>query len=146
MNALLSLSDLTTINNEPRVGHHQLALALGTRPQEIARLIRRNLPEVDTLGAVCVAVTQNTLDKNRGRPGREFHLNEAQALLICMFSRTPAAAAVRKNLIEVFMAWRRQRARPAPRRAVESHSVRMDLFLTMNEAIAVAALMSALRT
>ena len=38
----------------------------------------------------------------RGRPGKAYHLNEAQALLVCKFSRTPTAAAVRKLLIETF--------------------------------------------
>jgi hypothetical protein len=34
-------------------------------------------------------------------------LNEAQALLVCLFSRTGKAAEVRRALIEVFTAWRR---------------------------------------
>lgn len=48
-----------------------------------------------------------------------YYLNEEQALLICMFSRTPKAAAVRREVILVFTAGRRgdlvtQQANPGP--------------------------------
>ncbi|WP_085090269.1 hypothetical protein [Azospirillum oryzae] len=53
-----------------------------------------------------------------------YWLNEGQVLVICMLSRTPQAAQVRKEVIEVFMAYRRglltgeiaQVANDAPRR------------------------------
>lgn len=41
-------------------------------------------------------------------PARDgYYLNEGQTLVLCALSRAPAAAAVRRTLIEVFMAWRR---------------------------------------
>lgn len=40
------------------------------------------------------------------RPVKTYYLNEAQALLLCMFSRTAKAAQVRKELIDVYMAYR----------------------------------------
>jgi hypothetical protein len=42
----------------------------------------------------------------------EYYLNEAQALLVCMFSRTDQAAAVRKQIVEVFIAHRHGRLVP----------------------------------
>lgn len=47
-----------------------------------------------------------------GRPAYQYHLNEQQALLVCMFSRTEKAAAVRKEVIEVFTAYRRGQLQP----------------------------------
>lgn len=42
-----------------------------------------------------------------GRPSKVYYLNEEQALLICLLSRTAKALAVRKEVIEVYMAYRR---------------------------------------
>ena len=42
-----------------------------------------------------------------GRPTLTYYVNEAQATLICMFSRTERAALARKIVIDVFTAWRR---------------------------------------
>lgn len=47
--------------------------------------------------------------RGRGRPEEGFLLNEAQAILITMFSRTPTAAEVRRQIIAVFIAWRHGR-------------------------------------
>ena len=56
----------------------------------------------------CATVAQTS--PKGGRPTLEYWLNEAQALLVCMFSRTDQAARVRRELVEVFMAWRRGKA------------------------------------
>lgn len=108
MSSLLSLTDLNTrINHEPRIQDVLLANKLGyERPNEMKRLIERNRPELETYGQVCVTVTQ-TPSSAGGRPGKTYYLNEGQALVLCALSRTPKAAAVRKSVIEVFMAWRR---------------------------------------
>lgn len=110
----LSLEDLnTTINHEPRVSHLRIAELLGTRQQETARLIERNRTELEGYGEVCVTLTQTSA--KGGRPGREYWLTEGQALVVCALSRTPVAAAVRRALIEAFLAYRRgQLALPAP--------------------------------
>ena len=42
-----------------------------------------------------------------GRPGKAFYLNEEQALLVAMFSRTERAKEVRAALVRVFAAWRK---------------------------------------
>jgi len=49
-----------------------------------------------------------------GRPGTAYHLNEEQALLICMLSRTERAKQVRAEVIRVFAAWRRGQRGPGP--------------------------------
>ncbi|MBA9068020.1 hypothetical protein FHR71_001755 [Methylobacterium sp. RAS18] len=84
---------LLTFAGEPRVSEADLASALGyPNARKVRELVKRNLTELLTYGDL--------------PPVREMYLNEAQALLICMFSRTPSAAKVRKTLIETFTAWR----------------------------------------
>ena len=105
MSIHFSPEDLQTLDAEPRVHDLRLAEALGfERPRTIRQLIERNLAELETHGEVC-CTAQQTSSKG-GRPTQEYWLNEAQALLICMFSRTQNAAEVRRALVEVFMAWR----------------------------------------
>lgn len=103
----LNQSDLKTINidDDPRVAHTAIASRLGTRPQETARLIERNRAELEAYGEVCVTVTQTS--ERGGRPGREYWLNEGQSLVICALSRTPLAADIRRQVIQVYMDWRR---------------------------------------
>ena len=106
MNAMISLSDLHVIDDEPRIHDLRLAEALGFgRVYDIRQLIQRNSGELVGFGEVYGTVPKTS--RRGGRPTTEYHLNEAQALLICMFSQTRRAAEVRKQLIEVFMAWRR---------------------------------------
>lgn len=103
-----TIADLKTINinDEPRIAQAMIAARLETRPQEIARLIERNRTELEGYGDICVTVTQNTDPKGRGRPGQEYWLNEGQALVICALSRTPVAASIRRQVIQVYMEWR----------------------------------------
>jgi len=108
MNAIISLSDLVTTDAEPRVLDLRLSEALGfERPRKIRDLITRNMAEIEAhgpaphRGALVERPQGGTVEVT------EYWLNEPQALLVCMFARTARAAEVRKNLIEVFMAWRR---------------------------------------
>lgn len=113
-------------DGEPRVLDLTLAERLGMNDlHDVRRLIERNRIELETYGEVRGAVCQTnrgqistrevetrisgTLPekKRRGRPGKAYHLNEGQALVICALSRTPQAAAVRRQIIDVFMAYRR---------------------------------------
>lgn len=108
----ITATDLLIRDDEPRVQDLRLAEALGFgQTRDIRPLIKRNEHELQLYGGVCGTVPQTSA--RGGRPGLEYWLNEAQALLVCMFSRTPEAARVRRELVEVFMAWRRQRALPA---------------------------------
>ncbi|GEM_PF-4330991 len=107
MAQLISIEDLNTeVNDEPRVSHKKLAQVLEyDQPHKLKHLIDRNKEELLQHGIVSSAVDETT--KSGGRPSRTYYLNEAQALLVSMFSRTDKAAEVRKAVIEVFMAYRR---------------------------------------
>lgn len=49
-----------------------------------------------------------------GRPGKTYWLNEGQAILVTIRSDAPKAPEVRKELIDVFMAYRRGQLVQAP--------------------------------
>jgi hypothetical protein len=101
----LVLNDLRQIGNEPRVLDLRLAEALSlSYAPEIRRSIERNRTELETYaGLCCHDINPGPLG---GRPGREYWLTEAQAILICMRSDAPRAADVRAEIIRVFQAWR----------------------------------------
>ena len=42
----------------------------------------------------------------------EYWVNEAETILVCMLADTPSAKAIRAELIEIVMAWRRRRLLP----------------------------------
>lgn len=124
MTVHLSPDDLRVLDDGPRVQDLRLAEALGfAQPRDIRKLIDRNVQELEGYGEVCATVAQTHQDTGEasdeppkpankgGRPGREFWLNEEQALLLSMFARTDNAAAVRRMLIGAFMEWRRQHRR-----------------------------------
>lgn len=62
------------------------------------------MTELLSHGPLCTRTVQTG-----GRPAAAYYLNEEQALLVCMFSRTDKAASVRKLVIDTFMAVRRGR-------------------------------------
>lgn len=105
MNALITLADLNiTINHEPRIRDLTIAERLGMIDlHSIRRMIETNRAELESYGVISDQQSEIT---GAGRPGTEYWLNEAQALLLCTFSRTAQAAAVRKALIDVYMAYR----------------------------------------
>lgn len=107
----LTLNDLnTTINHEPRILDTLIAERLGyERPRAIRQIIERNVTELESFGVIATR-----RGAYRNQPFTEYYLNEGQALVICALSRTPAAAQLRKAIIEVFMAWRAGTLEPAP--------------------------------
>jgi len=66
-------------------------------------LILPNREELSRYGILRQVVAKTG---SRGRPASSFHLNEDQAALVCMFSRTEKAADVRQEIIRVFRAYR----------------------------------------
>jgi hypothetical protein len=125
MGQMPTLADLneTIAGREPRVRDLELAEWLGfERQRDIRQLIERNLEELGTHGGVVVAPIGGgglrygaaNPPRKGGRPGLEYWLNEQQALLICMFSRTAEAAAVRKQVIDLYVAWRRGQVPASP--------------------------------
>ncbi|ALL14296.1 hypothetical protein [Caulobacter henricii] len=137
--AAITVSDLTLMANEPCVSDRKLSDALGfERPTRVRELVARHRDEMVSHGDVFHrSLRRNPTNLSAsdglpqadakpssrgGRPVVEYYLNEAQALLVCMFARTEKAAAVRKQVIEVFLAWRRGElvsAAAVPDRTVE---------------------------
>lgn len=73
-----------------------------SKPYKIRELIERHL---QSLGEVSPTVGKTS---NRGgRPGREYHLTESQALFIAAKSDTPRATELLRTMIAVFMMARR---------------------------------------
>ncbi len=120
----LSMGELVVRDGEPRVFDLRLAEVLGMpRPRDIRARVIANFDEISMYGGVCEQSSQTAkagsagqveAKSKGGRPSVAYYLNEPQALLLCMWARTPTAAAVRKQLIEVFMAWRLAQQQPHP--------------------------------
>lgn len=107
----LTANQLSVIHGEPRVFDLHLAAWLGmTDLHMIRRAIARNRSELEMHGEVSVSATETS--SKGGRPGRAYYLNEGQALVLCALSQTPKAAEIRKQIIDVFVAWRQGRTVP----------------------------------
>lgn len=105
----LAASDIQKIAGEPRVADLRLAEVLGyQRPANIRKIVRRHAKEIRRHGEVSLQVGAKPGSGSvGGRPIESFHLNEAQALVVCMHAQTPQAVEVRAQIIEVFLAYRR---------------------------------------
>lgn len=92
---------------EPRVLDTDLAARLGMlTPANIRTdLIEPNRAELEGFGILQAMAANST--GQRGRPSKAFYLNEEQATLVVMFSRTLRAAEARREIIAVFQAYRR---------------------------------------
>ena len=105
-NQSLTINDLQVIEDEPRIKDIVLGERLGfNRAVKIKDIIKRNIQELQGFGAF----PQFGETMKVGCVNRKimtYYLNEAQALLLCMFSRTAKAAQVRKELIDVYMTYR----------------------------------------
>jgi hypothetical protein len=142
----LAITDLSIVNNEPRMLDLRLAEALGFgQSRDIRKLVDRNVSELESHGRVCATVAQTS--GKGGRPTSEYWLNEAQALLIAMFSRTEKAAEVRHQIIQVFMAWRKQEQpkpastaifTPAENEPLQAQRVRLDMVREVRALFGVA--------
>lgn len=114
----ITVQDLSAYKGEPRILDIRIAEALEyAQPRDIRKLIARNMQELEMHGEVfaTMAQTPSENDDNRatmarfgkksGPIGAEYLLNMAQAIVIAMFSKTPKAVLVRKQLVEVFLEW-----------------------------------------
>jgi prophage antirepressor-like protein len=100
---------LTTINEEPRVLDTDLAEALGmAAPRKVRDLIRESREELEGFGPLGAVAS-----KSLGQHFTAYYLNEEQALLVCLLSRTERAKAVRAEVIRVFTAYRKGQLQPA---------------------------------
>lgn len=109
MGDALALGDIAAANDdEPRVRDVRVAERLGmAQPLNIRQTIERNRTELEGYGLVHTSCEPTRSGKGRISEAKVYWLNEGQTLVICMLSRTPQAAQVRKEVIEVFMAYRR---------------------------------------
>lgn len=116
MNELFSIADIeAAVDKEPRIKDVLLADRLVyKRSRSIRELIERNRAEIEAYGNI--AVRHGAVEAGNGaiKGVEEFYLNEHQSLLVCMFSKTEMAAAVRKALIDVFVAYRHAHTLPPP--------------------------------
>lgn len=102
----LTINDLQVIEDEPRIKDIVLGERLGLkRAVKIKEVIEANIKEIQGFGP-CPLQTDTIKVGCVMRPVKTYYLNEAQALLLCMFSRTAKAAQVRKELIDVYIAYR----------------------------------------
>lgn len=115
MNAL-TIRDLSVVKGEPRVRDIMLAERLEfARVRDLRKIINRSHSELSRYGEVSRHHgAKPGRGTSGGRPQSGFYLNEAQALLVCMFSQTDRAGDVRQQLIEVFLAWRHGQMVKAP--------------------------------
>lgn len=102
----LTVNDLQVIEDEPRIKDIVLGERLGFgRAVKVKDIIERNISELEQYGS-CPQTGETAKVGCVTRKIKTYYLNEAQALLLCMFSRTAKAAQVRKELIDVYMAYR----------------------------------------
>jgi hypothetical protein len=115
----LTLSDIITQNDEPRVLDIRLAEALEfERPRNIRKLIHRHATVLARFGATETWVERVSLHRGAkplgGRPAAGFLLNRKQALYIVAKSETAKAAEITIQMVEVFDAWLSGERGPAP--------------------------------
>jgi hypothetical protein len=119
----LTMSHIDAIDGEPRVLDLTVAERLGfARPRAIRQLIERNRAELESYGPIatnCGAYHNGLFE--------ELWLNEAQALLVCLFARTKQAAEVRHALIELFTAWRNGQLTASPQSAYLTRTQRQQI-------------------
>lgn len=100
----LTRDDLSVIEGDARISDARLMEVLGHKHRkDLHELIRRNSSELGSYGEI---ITHGAAKFGPGRPSITYLLNEQQALLLCMFSRTENSQDARRQIIEVFTAWR----------------------------------------
>ena len=101
---MTNLIKITEIEQEPRIQDIVLGRALGLqRSRAIRQVIDQNMAELLTYGRAPLVMADVKIGCAT-RKTESYYLNEPQALLICMFSRTDKAAEVRKEVIQAYMA------------------------------------------
>jgi hypothetical protein len=119
---ILNPTDLTVIDNEPRVQDLRLADALGfDRLRNIRKLIAKHAKALEKWGLL--RLEQTSPSASGGRPSKAYWLNERQALYITAKSDTETAADVTVAMVEVFAQWRAGTLQPKAV-AVKGHTRR----------------------
>ncbi len=120
---VITTDSLVTIEGETRILDTDLAAALGIQSQRTIRtVIQDNRTELESFGSLMARPTNS--GTKGGRPENAFLLNEEQAVLITMLSRTERAKQVRADIIRVFVAYRRGSFRHRPRSLTLARMIR----------------------
>lgn len=100
----ITISDInTTVNHVPRIHDLRLAEALGFQYRyDIRQLIRKHASALKNFGELVFGAAPKT--SKGGRPGKEYWLNEEQALYICTKSDAPNAIRITIEMVRVFHA------------------------------------------
>lgn len=108
--------DLVEMNDRPWVPADDLAGALEyARTTNLLDIFRKNRDEFDETDVLEVAGVIRASGSGGGHNAKTTYFSEEGAVLLCMFARTPVAKAVRRQIRDVFVAWRRgQQAALAP--------------------------------
>ena len=102
-------SCLEIIDDEPRIKDVYLGQRLGmAQPLNIRKVIDNNMDELSEYGTIHAQRELFIVNNGAKRETTIYKLNEAQSILVCMLSRTKRAAKVRKELIDLYMAYRYQ--------------------------------------
>lgn len=111
---MLAVTDLTVVENHARIPDARVQEALGYRhKKDLHAIIERYRDELEGYGGVYTQTSAKPPAGSKGgRPTLTYMLTEEQAVLICMFARTPKAAEARRMIIDVFLRWRRGEALP----------------------------------
>ncbi|MCB1368091.1 MAG: hypothetical protein KDK00_10035 [Rhodobacteraceae bacterium] len=108
----LSRDDLVVFEGAVRIEDRRVSEALGFgRINDLHRLIRRKADELADFGEVFCREAKNPSAKG-GCPTLHYYLNEHQATAICLWAETAKARQARKQIIEVFTAWRKGETLP----------------------------------
>ena len=106
--ALISPKDIEIFDGAPRIAASSLASALGfSRSRKLRELINRNMDELRSYGHMPQVGRMIVVGNGARRKVKDTLLNEYQSLVLAALSDAPKAPAVRRALIEVFVAWRR---------------------------------------
>ena len=103
---------LHDVDGEPRIRDVDLGERLGmARPTNIRGVIEKNRAELEAYGPLHTTRAMVEIGSGAQRETTAYDLNEPQSVLVCMKSAAPRAPEVRREVIEVFMAWRCGRCR-----------------------------------
>lgn len=109
---------LDASTDEPRIRDIDLAERLGHKRPRNLRLTIKGFKESGVLPGVDVRCSQQRTSMPRGGEREEavteYWLTEAEALFVIAKSTTPVANAITREVIDVFLAWRRGHLKPAP--------------------------------
>nr|DAN91205.1 MAG TPA: N BRO family, N-terminal domain [Caudoviricetes sp.] len=98
---------LAEIDGEMKIRDLDLAEKLGLKnPRDIKTIIKQNLDELQSFCSLSAMPTKVDIGLGLTRTVESFFLNEEQALLVCILSRTAKAKEVRRELIALYSQYR----------------------------------------